>query len=436
MTIEEIVSEIIQKVEQELPDEGAQANEVYELAKDYFGEENVDFQKVDNYTLQAHYFQYFTIAQTFKALGLDYLLIQEEYNTNPTASFANWYSDLSEVGRQEFLDRLTPEVLAASELPRFFVLVRFQNFNVTNEEEDSVPIEEMFTKTFVTRDGRATQLRVKWARTKTSVMHYLSGYRHSHLSSYSGPRSNSSLMPAYAEFGDPCLGQGPIQVTLSTLRSEFNPVVWRLYWVELENCIQVESLQGGPYIKMADIISSNLVDKTLTEFYKASWTSFNIPDNVKQLADYVLKHKLIDWLWKISHIAPRQNFIEFTLVASNAFIDMNTEGMEEEEARAVVDRLLEDHTLYKAQVTEDKIYQLKSSVSTESGETRTMQLPWTFKGQPVEFSVIPAVSNRQFTLLKDLIVSQLYYYLIITANIAYGRRKQIRCREARNLQEQ
>jgi len=127
------------------------------------------------------------------------------------------------------------------------IVVHFPKVTVTNEREESIDIYDLFARTSVYNSGKLA-VRPMMRKTTYTQEQLNVGYSHSHL-----PRNSF-------DWANPCLGSGPINSTIASLFAGNDMDSWRLYCLELDRYVQVESLSGGPYILMSCVTRYSLGD--------------------------------------------------------------------------------------------------------------------------------------------------------------------------------
>lgn len=124
------------------------------------------------------------------------------------------------------------------------IIVYFPEVDISNEKDKHHTIKELYVRTSIKADGRMGRplmmLRTRYTTDELEV-----GYKHSHTSRI---RSISEL-----SFTDCCLGSAPIRSTATELLSECDLDRWNVYCLQLDQYVGIESLDGGPYVKMGDI---------------------------------------------------------------------------------------------------------------------------------------------------------------------------------------
>jgi hypothetical protein len=201
--------------------------EVYDVFQNFFGEQFTDLQEVPE----------------------DDLIISSlsNWNVHPGDAEGTWLLN----GRQ-----LTSVKNQWSTL-KPVIMVWWPEVTVTNENDKSITIQDLYAKIQITLEGRIPyEVRsFMLCRTTFSEVQYISGYQHSHLPSFRG----------ISGFEAPCLGTGPINNTVLELKNNCDSTEWMLFCQELSMYVTVESLRGGPYIRM-ETIGSKRQSSDYTDF--------------------------------------------------------------------------------------------------------------------------------------------------------------------------
>lgn len=248
-------------------------NRVYEIFCDYFGEDKVDM-------------------QGFKTL--------EEYIND---------------GVEDSITLFTP-----------FILVWFPTITVKNEYHDSIDIQDVYIKVSISVTG-AMEGHFGINRATYPFSQFRSDFLHSHA-----PGINKSYPE---EFLKMCLGKGPIADTVANLQAEYDEDLWQLFCCELDDYLQVESIEGGPYRRMSNINAKDSVRtfKIRMEFnyfiiggldpYYRSGQVYNDSyyNLLKDFTRYLLKSggfpvEFVDGTYSIG-----MSYIDCTIYISNKFIE-------------------------------------------------------------------------------------------------------------------
>ena len=198
--------------------------------------------------------------------------------------YINWVS--TNGTEESIMD--TDIIVPRSLLSKIFILVRFPEVRVTNENDRFIDIWELYAKVPITFEGKIMSSGFLLNRAEYDMFQFKNDYLHSHVNG----------IPTYdfTSFQRPCLGRGPIRATITTLATEeFDELRWQLFCLELSKYVQVESLTGGPYKRM-----ENLGKETLRSVSR-TWLMCNESDlptfgsltrsNIKDFVKWVLNRK-------------------------------------------------------------------------------------------------------------------------------------------------
>lgn len=128
------------------------------------------------------------------------------------------------------------------------IIVYFPVVTVTNEHNKSIVIYDLFAKVKIKPDGWHINGKFQLLRSTYTKPQAVVGYTHSHIPDWT----------SLGNWGDPCLGRGPLNNTIDTLSRdafEFEEMksFWELFCRELDDYTQVESIAGIPYIRMSHV---------------------------------------------------------------------------------------------------------------------------------------------------------------------------------------
>lgn len=277
--------------------------DVYEVFKNFFGEEYVDLQ-----TRSIEEFK--ELFDTTKYLfGIE--ASDAEHYDCPDESLTNINYDY--------------ETLPSN------ILVWWPEVTVTNEHNKSVKIQDLYAKIPLNMEGRIPLEMPGFTMTRTTynTLQFSSGYMHSHLPSFSPERESS-----YARFSEPCLGRGPIRNTIIDLKSTNEEALWMLFCQELAQYVTVESLAGGPYRKLEFIgldrrrtvpcEYQTRTPKDILEILEHSIVAEEI-GRIKEILSNFMEYYVSLSPLPISYIQGKYictwSFYDYLVNVSNAFID-------------------------------------------------------------------------------------------------------------------
>ena len=149
------------------------------------------------------------------------------------------------------LDYLTPRLrqLILNGKSEFSIIVHFPNVRVTNEYDKFVDIQDLWARIVIRSDGRLLD-NMRLTRTTFPYSHFKAHYAHSHL-----PQVYKNEIGVWR---NPCLGYGPLNETEYTLMRNYDRNIWGLFTYELSKYVTIESIIGGPYVRLESIGKGDL----------------------------------------------------------------------------------------------------------------------------------------------------------------------------------
>lgn len=278
-------------------------NKVLEIFNDYYGEENVDmqgFSTLDAVLEKARDYLSTSVAMlhggSYDTFSYDTFWERDDINSLNEQDKARLkelltkdvYLNKSIDTNEELALLLFPLIIgktigAIPDLYSGFILVHFPKVRVTNEHNKYVDITHLWVKVPITREGKSSGY-FALNRSEYPVSHIKADYMHSHVCGINLSNSENFLSP--------CLGRGPIRHTINTLALDFDENIWKLFCLELDRYVRVESLLGGPYRRLETIPTGYTIDRTIINFapqsyldieYDNEFTEDNMKDFIKTL---------------------------------------------------------------------------------------------------------------------------------------------------------
>lgn len=330
--------------------------QVYEVFQNFFGESYVDLQKLPDDS---------EISDTLFAADVPQL--------------EDGRFDIS-----EDILRTLPETLS----PRPFILVYWPKVKVTNENDKSIIIYDLYAKIELDRKGNIpTENRgFTLNRSTYPIEQWVCRYMHSHIQSI--PVNNLE------DFQKPCLGSGPIISTINSLRAGisegFDEVMWMLFCEELSRYVTVESLRGIPYHHLEDVH----LHQTLYEydgFDNPSLTA--LPSYIFEISSSELREFIL-WYLHNGHLAIgyqqgdfriSMSYYEYIVDISNAFIAwINTTR----NASFPKDKLFRHKVLKKAIIANRQFFDPSEVDNLPDVHEYVGKEICQFKGQPVRLRIL------------------------------------------------
>lgn len=303
-----------------------------------------------------------------------------------------------------------------------YLYIRFPKVTVTNEDDKSVDIDELYV--LVPINGNGTLKRnFSMVRSSYPIIQWLSGYSHSHL-----PRLYTDRVPHFAY---PCLGNGPLAPTQDNLRSVFNIDMWGLFAFELEKYVTQESLLGGPYIKLESIgKSSEATEIKLCYREELDFSCDNI--DFKDFLRSYCSHTNINVSYKEGQYDLDITDVNFVISLSDYFIKWYNNKVAEGVYYTTLINLIDSNILNKVIIDGNKVYSnaiIQDIDDIQSLEGSHLTRSWDsdkdfiFKGKPVTLHIDGNLNlkSKNYTLLLNTdICSYMLTKILEVINNKYG----------------
>ena len=422
-----------------------QVDKVCQVFRDYFGKDRVDLQMNYLYNQRGDLEllkrntdeDRATLARKmlFSMTGTSGLRFTNGF---PTSNYLCDFNDnMLERYIEEFL-KLEPDKINSNlaqaflNAPIYAIIVHFPTVVIRNEHDKTHEMSNFYIKIPLTPSGKMYSgfyiKRSYFTKGELEV-----GYMHSHCPSGTcNPTQNWSSS---------CLGSGPIQRTEARLNSNCNLDVWMLFCNELERYIQVESLSGGPYIRMSSIPETTSTGNSLYNYIdakdfmaKTNKTVYNDMRNniyvrlfkpfIRQYAEsFNLPFRRIN-----NFIKPGFTYDEFLINISQAFITyLNDLNLSE------IDVIyIKEYVLVEAAMVNEVINIVSQSRSNRNNWRNYEQYIGyeigVFQGNPITFQIVDNVQvqerNNHFRILHPKWALPVLQLIIDLLNNEYGRNTQ------------
>lgn len=292
------------------------------------------------------------------------------------------------------------------------IIVHWPEVTVTNEEDEHIIIWDLYARIKITSEGKMLE-RMTFKRSTFNRIQWKSHYIHSHIS-YS---SHDALGWHWC-----CTGTGPINRTIKTLTSEGNEEAWRMFVWELDKYVHIESLNGGPYIKIRNVYNSDRKSSPNRVTFNMTETNYSSNPIVSSFIKYTLEHNVLKISYQNNKYTLGENITKAWLDLSNQFIvwynnlDNHSSHSWEDASKALLKAVYTD---YGIQINNPST-SYDSDLATHVGEPVL-----TFKGQEVLLKdVNVATTPTKILVLKRDILDYIIYKLISYINLNYGRRER------------
>ena len=277
----------------------------------------------------------------------------------------------------------------------YAIMVWWPTVTVTNDNNRSIVIKDLYAKIVVTSEGRIPYENrgFQLNRTTFSNDQWLSEYSHSHI-----PRISRFGVP---NFANPCLGTGPINNTIVDLKNSYEEAVWMLFCQELSLYVTVESLRGGPYIRMESIGASKDLPgfqkfttvETLYYTYTRNIDKDEFDSKLREFILWYLEHGHLKFNYRQEEFRCGLPYYDFMIDISNSFIEwFNLFG-----ERSRLTKLYNNSILIQAIVSQGKFYKnaTENPINTASIEGQHVL---TFKGESKTLHIEAPSSDSEQTV--------------------------------------
>lgn len=305
-----------------------------------------------------------------------------------------------------------------------YIYVYFPHVTITNENDRSVDITELYVKINVDSYGKLVGT-FTLNRSEYTAEQWYSDYMHSHT-----PGINKD---SPSRFSGPCLGTGPIKNTCLSLNVNFDEDIWRLFVFELDKYVHTESVSGRPYRYLERIGTpprSSVSNRTIA--INANQYIVPVMPHYTTLVDkflpYVIQRRPLSFGFTDKFIVADSPY-NIVVKLSNMFIEWynNLPALEQ---GTIKEDMLNDDILIVCKVNNETIIRKKIVQHDYSDYRRRIGTRlWTFKGNPVRLNItnipannIPAIKmdDNCSILLHPNVVMYLVNRMLRIINYRYG----------------
>ena len=392
---------------------------VLDIFNDFFGENRVDMQGFPSADKFKMWLGITNISEYMPRAALN--MSEEDYNIYGRKA-------LTELN-DETLDRVMEilcsnggviESIRTKKFNQGFILVHFPYVRVTNEYDRYVDINHLYAKVVVNSNGSGNGY-FTLNRAEYTYLHISNNYMHSHVSNI--PTSN------FTDFQSPCTGSGPINDTLSSLARDFDEDLWRLFCLELDKYVQVESIAGTPYHRLEQLGTANMYseDSTFKALNVLGWYEYFSKDMAKSFTEYLIRDRKLKFNYKSGSYSIGMTFVEFMVLISNEFISWYNQKFNEGTYTYTLDDLLRDKVIGKGVIAGDKIYYGDNGRSLNTYRSFVGKRMCTFKGRDVLINITgmnEVANDNESILLNSKIALYILTRILNVVNYRYGKSEQ------------
>lgn len=211
----------------------------------------------------------------------------------------------------------------------FSITIHWPVVTIKNDLGNKTDIYDLFCILRIdTRNGKLREVAFK--KSTYTKMQFNCGYVHSHISSFNSIScylNNETDFKRYAnDYKTPksfCFGHGPIRSTLNRLMNAgYDANMYYLLCRELDVCVGIESLAGGPYIRMSSINGSE------NKYARTSYGAAQMSQNERKFIKYFLEHSDMNFIFNGNEYAIGSSYLDFALYATKMFFKYARENKE------------------------------------------------------------------------------------------------------------
>lgn len=397
--------------------------QVGEVITDYFGEELVDVQIPDlNHcldTLFAETTLQSALSRTTVCVSSDddNTMVIGEGSGKITVPKEKWENDREKLILTQKIDTIyynamlpsVRRIISSDMSRRYDIIVRFPKVTVTNENDKSIEITELYAKIVINFLGKMAE-DFTMIRAEYTAAQYLSHYAHSHL-----PGTG-------VEWQYPCLGSGPIGSTITHLRNNFDLDMWGLFCYELSKYVTVESLAGVPYRRLEEVGTTE--GEAMVNYPRHCVGTWNAI--VRRFTKYYIRHYDFPVAYSDGNYVLGCHPTDFLVEISRHFISWINRAAYIRgiiRVRISLARLLDDGTLVKYIIKDKSVMTVRRHYSFNSMTRLQGRELFLFKGEWVKMNftdlATPSEGNVVILLNTD-IVSDIITGALRIINYNYG----------------
>lgn len=410
MTLDELI-------EIEYNKELSRVFQVYEIVKEFFGEDKVDLQVPSLKSIQKEVRDY----------HLSYFIsgkIEDPYIKELVRN----------VPENVVVKLLTNKRSLVNILLNVHnILVWFPEVIITNENDRSVSIQDLYACIEVEKNGSLCG-KFRLNRATYTQEQIDSNYMHSHVSDI--PYSD------FSNFQSCCTGDGPINATICSLQREFDEDLWNLFCLELNRYVRVESIAGTPYHYLERLGTNNSTARSESFYIRMTlpvvWhyiyrgASTMSRRKFKEFIEYVFKSDELKYSYINGTYTIGLSYVQLSVTLSNLFIEWYNKEYKEETLKKNLHmipytRLLERNILKKCKVNNNHIYYVRSGGNSRNYESYIGQKVCTFKGKDITLNItnIQKDEDNCVLILDQDLISFIIERILIILNYKYGKENRI-----------
>ena len=407
-----------------------EALQVYEVFKEFFTEELVDYR------------DYITPDKINDRL--DKILIKfTDYKFNDY-KFNDDYCSLGRVPEKE-LDECIEDGDNYAKLLNIVkndcnyamhILIKFPKVTISNEYNQSIDIQDLFVKVCLDTKGLIIGT-FSMIRTTYSLIQWTSNYMHSHINGITEQCPHRETRELDKFFGNdiafkiPCLGTGPIKNTIMTLIQDSDLDIWKLFCLELSRYVRNESLIGIPYMKLNAVSQNNTTLYNLNKVFAQNRSSdiFYNNSTYSKILKIIFKNLTHKFIISNNKFTCTLTPLEYVIYFSDIFIRYyNSPEGNHFRLNHSLNELLSKGYIYIAEIKNGKLYTIGANNNSANPYFCNNKELFKFKGIVQHLKIVQEKNlqdkDRSIYILSPTLVNSMRIkilsildYLLITKNI-------------------
>jgi hypothetical protein len=271
---------------------------------------------------------------------------------------------------------------------RPFILVYWPRVKVTNENDKSIIIQDLYAKIeldakgYIPTENRGFTLN----RATYPMEQWVCSYLHSHICSI--PKEH------LYQFQNPCLGKGPIIQTINSLRANisegFDEIKWMLFCHELSLYVTVESLAGVPYKYLENVHLNRVLSPfgKYDENYGRALENFNSifpPTELKEFILFYLQNGHLAINYQNGVFKAGMSYFDYMIDISNSFIEYFNTHYDD---KHIAQQCFDQHVLYHSIASNGQFFDPGSSDTIPDVSQYVGKKVCTFKGRDITLRIM------------------------------------------------
>ena len=267
-----------------------------------------------------------------------------------------------------------------------FILVHFPQVTITNENNRSVSINHLYAKVCLNIRGEILG-RFSLNRSEYTLLHLDNNYMHSHV--------NSIPFDSPTAFQQPCTGSGPINNTICSLSYSYDEDLWRLFCLELDKYVRVESLAGVPYHRLEGLVRGGggggsliCTSMCIRNAYRTVYSGRFFPKTlIVKFIKHLIDNEVLNFHYIGGEFKVAASPVETAIKVSNCFIDFyNREYSRGDRNLPTRGELINQRIIIKCKYSEGKLYREGGSSTRDYSNFLGARI-CDFKGTPVRIDI-------------------------------------------------